>query len=59
MLRNEEALSNFGQRLAQEVERLTERAKSTPEGNERETIFRKARQLDVIAHLNGSMAEEP
>jgi hypothetical protein len=43
----------FMQSLGQESERLKEHAKSVPVGKEREMLVRKARQLDVLSHLNG------
>jgi hypothetical protein len=42
----------FEQRLAQEVRRVKERAKSLPHGRERELLSRKARQLETALHIN-------
>ena len=48
--------SIYMQSLAQETERLTEQAKSVPDGKEREVLVRRARQLDVLSHLNGGLS---
>jgi hypothetical protein len=55
MLQNDEPRSTLEQWLVQEAELLKELAKSTPEGKERDRLVRKARQLDVLSHLNGSL----
>jgi hypothetical protein len=49
--------SIFMQSFAQEAERLKEQARSVPDGKEREVLVRRARQLDVLSHLNGSLTE--
>jgi hypothetical protein len=33
-----------------------EQAKSVPDGKEREVLVRRARQLDVLSHLNGRLS---
>jgi hypothetical protein len=48
--------SIYMQSLAQETERLMEQAKSVPDGKEREVLVRRARQLDVLSHLNGRLS---
>jgi hypothetical protein len=42
----------FEQRLAQEAGRVRERAKTLPQGKERELLSRKARQLETASRLN-------
>ena len=42
----------FEQRLAQEAHRVKERAKTLPQGKERELLSRKARQLETASHIN-------
>jgi hypothetical protein len=42
----------FEQRLAQEAQRVRERAKTLPQGKERELLSRKARQLETASRLN-------
>jgi hypothetical protein len=44
------------QSLAQEAERLIEQARSVPNDKEREVLVRRARQLDVLSHLNGGLS---
>ncbi|APG13807.1 hypothetical protein BKD09_36200 [Bradyrhizobium japonicum] len=39
-------------RLAQEAERLRERAKKLPHGPEREILIRKARQAETGSHMS-------
>jgi hypothetical protein len=40
------------QRLAQEAHRVKERAKTLPQGKERELLSRKARQLETASHIS-------
>jgi hypothetical protein len=42
----------FGDRLAQEAERLRQNARTVPIGKERENLLRKARQLETASHIN-------
>ena len=42
----------FEQRLAQEEHRVKERAKTLPQGKERELLSRKARQLETASHIS-------
>jgi hypothetical protein len=42
----------FEQRLAQEARRVRERANTLPQGEERELLSRKARQLETASRLN-------
>jgi hypothetical protein len=42
----------FEQRLAQEARRVKERAKTLPQGKERELLSREARQLETASHIN-------
>jgi hypothetical protein len=42
----------FEQRLAQEAHRVKERAKTLPQGKERELLSREARQLETASHIN-------
>jgi hypothetical protein len=42
----------FEQRLAQEARRVRERAKTLPQGKERELLSRKARRLETASRLN-------
>jgi hypothetical protein len=44
--------SSFAERLAAEGERLRERAKKLPRGEQREELLRKARQTDTASHMN-------
>jgi hypothetical protein len=44
------------QSLAQEAERLIEQARSVAGDREREVLVRRARQLDVLSHLNGKLS---
>jgi hypothetical protein len=44
------------QSLAQEAERLMGQAMSVPDGKQREVLVRRARQLDVLSHLNGRLS---
>ena len=44
------------QSLAQEAERLMEQARSVPDDKKREVLVRRARQLDVLSHLNGKLS---
>jgi hypothetical protein len=39
-------------RLAEEAERLRERAKHLPPGSEREILLRKARQAEIGSHMS-------
>ena len=40
------------QRLAQEAHRVKERAKTLPQGQERELLSRKARQVETASHIS-------
>ena len=42
----------LGDRLADEAERLRQKARTVPAGNERESLLRKARQLETASHIN-------
>jgi hypothetical protein len=42
----------FEQRLAQEAYRVNERAKTLPQGQERELLCREARQLETALHIS-------
>jgi hypothetical protein len=42
----------FEQRLAQEAHRVKERAKTLPQGKERELLSREARQLETALHIS-------
>ncbi len=42
----------FEQRLAQEAHRVKERAKTLPDGKERELLSLKARQLETASHIS-------
>jgi hypothetical protein len=42
----------FEQRLTQEAHRVKERAKTLPQGKERELLSRKARQLETASHIS-------
>jgi hypothetical protein len=42
----------FEHRLAQEAHRVKERAKTLPQGKEREILSRKARQLETASHIS-------
>jgi hypothetical protein len=42
----------FEHRLAQEAHRVKERAKTLPQGKERELLSRKARQLETASHIS-------
>ena len=42
----------FGDRLAHEAERLRQKARTVPAGKERESLLRKARQLETASHIN-------
>jgi hypothetical protein len=44
--------ATFEQRLAQEAHRVKERAKTLPEGKERELLSRKARQLETASRIS-------
>ena len=46
----------FEQRLAQEAHRVKERAKTLPQGKERELLSRKARQLEAASRINEWMS---
>ena len=39
-------------RLAREAERLRQKARTLPGGKERESLLRKARQLETASHIN-------
>jgi hypothetical protein len=43
---------SFEQRLAQEAHRVKERAKTLPQGKERELLSRKAQQLETASRIN-------
>jgi hypothetical protein len=40
------------ERLVQEAQRLSQEAKSTPSGIERERLIRQARQAETASHVN-------
>ena len=42
----------LGDRLADEAERLRQKARTAPAGKERESLLRKARQLETASHIN-------
>jgi hypothetical protein len=42
----------LGDRLAHEAERLRQNARKVPIGKERESLLRKARQLETASHIN-------
>jgi hypothetical protein len=42
----------FEQRLAQEAHRVKERAKTLPQGEERELLSRKVRQLETASRIS-------
>ena len=42
----------FEQRLAQEAHRVKERAKTLPQGKERELLSRKAQQLETASRIS-------
>jgi hypothetical protein len=42
----------LGDRLAHEAERLRQNARAVPVGKERESLLRKARQLETASHIN-------
>ena len=42
----------FEQRLAQEAHRVKERAKTLPQGKERELLSRKVRQLETASRIS-------
>ena len=42
----------LGDRLAAEAERLRQKARTVPAGKERESLLRKARQLETASHIN-------
>ena len=46
----------FEQRLAQEARRVKDRAKTLPQGKERELLSRKARQLETASRINDWMS---
>jgi hypothetical protein len=46
----------FEQRLAQEAHRVKERAKTLPQGKERELLSREARQLETASHIGEWMS---
>jgi hypothetical protein len=41
----------FEKRLAEEAQLIKERAKSLPQGRQRELLSRKARQLETASHI--------
>jgi hypothetical protein len=49
---NQPKPTTFGQRLAQEARRVKERAKTLPQGKERELLSLKARQLETVSHIS-------
>jgi hypothetical protein len=42
----------LGDRLAHEAERLRQNARTAPVGKERESLLRKARQLETASHID-------
>jgi hypothetical protein len=46
----------LGDRLADEAERLREKARTAPVGKERDILLRKARQLETASHINESLS---
>jgi hypothetical protein len=42
----------LGNRLADEAERLRQKARTVPVGKERDRLLRKARQLETASHIN-------
>lgn len=44
--------TSLGDRLAHEAERLRKNARTVPVGKERESLLRKARQLETASHVN-------
>jgi hypothetical protein len=44
--------TTLGDRLAHEAERLRQNARTVPVGKERESLLRKARQLETASHIN-------
>jgi hypothetical protein len=42
----------LGDRLAEEAERLKQNARTMPVGKERDSLMRKARQLETASHIN-------
>ena len=42
----------LGNRLAYEAERLRQQARTVPAGKERQSLLRKARQLETASHIN-------
>jgi hypothetical protein len=44
--------TTLGHRLAHEAERLRQNARTAPVGKERESLLRKARQLETASHIN-------
>jgi hypothetical protein len=46
----------FEQRLAQEAHRVEEQAKTLPPGKERESLTRRARQLETASRINDWMS---
>jgi hypothetical protein len=44
--------TTLGDRLAHEAERLRQNARTVPVGKERDSLLRKARQLETASHIN-------
>jgi hypothetical protein len=44
--------TTLGYRLAHEAERLRQNARTVPIGKERESLLRKARQLETASHID-------
>jgi hypothetical protein len=42
----------LGDRLAKEAARLKQKSRTMPVGKERESLMRKARQLETASHIN-------
>ena len=43
---------SLGDRLAEEAERLRQQARTVPAGKDRQSLLRKARQLETASHIN-------
>jgi hypothetical protein len=46
----------LGDRLAHEAERLRQNVRTVPVGKERESLLRKARQLETVSHIGPANA---
>jgi hypothetical protein len=44
--------TTLGDRLADEAKRLRQKARTVPVGKERDSLLRKARQLETASHIN-------